>query len=313
MGWEDVILPRLAKSISAFDTLSLVVPALIDLKSLSPFSFGLDRKFTKALSPNHYEMGCSYDLLRAALLNDPIAWRSACDTYTALLDLHLREIGLWTSEQYTGAPHGGFYLSALVAARMALITARNRDLSIPPQLASDLDTYTTRAIQYLDAAYDPISTEVICCGERMPHGPSAPQQSAFYRELMNIAHPKSEARKISRQIDKPDDYFWLSLRGLRALIERVDTIRSIADHIDSSTLPFTSQRVTIDRGRNGHIAYYTTDRGDGTCAWAEVLNGKVSWGARGSDRPVMKPIYKSTHTAAVSSAKTKIDHCTQRR
>lgn len=283
MGWEDVILPRLAKAIATFPEISDSLP--------EPFHFSLDRRATKDLSPNHYEMGMSYDLLRAAMIGSNTAyWQYRCFAYQHLLNLHLREIGLWTSEQFTGAPHGGFYLSSLVAARMAMIVARNRSLiPIPHELITDLDEYTYRVIQYLTAAATPTG-EVICCGERMPKGPYAGQQSAFYRELIGIPHPADEARKIKRQINKPGDYYWLSLRGLRKLIDAGDHIRAIADQIDRSSLPFTAHQVTIERYPHGHTAYYSEGRanqyapnnGDGTCSWVRVVysTGEVQWGPR---------------------------------
>jgi hypothetical protein len=277
MGWEDAILPSLKNAMEEFPSYGTEAVAC-------PFFFGKDRKQRKHLSPNHWEMGLAHDILASAQSGFESDWWEACDAYAHCLDLHLRQIGLWTSEQFTGAPHGGFYLASLVAARMAVITAANRGLPLAPTLASDLDEYTKRTIQYLVNTATP-SGEIICCGERMRKGPSAPQQSAFYRELRGMPHPKEEARKIDRQAAKSDDFYWLSLRGLRQLIEARDPIKLMARQVDMLSLPFTSQPVTLLRYKDGHAAYYDAGGGDGTCEWVDVRGGRVSWGLRGSARP----------------------------
>jgi hypothetical protein len=277
MGWEDAILPKLKRAMEAFPAHGQGIPA-------DYFDFGKDRKRTKHLSPNHWEMGLAHDLLASAQSGLGDEWAGACDAYAHCLDLHLREIGLWTSEQFTGAPHGGFYLASLVAARMAAWTAASRGLPIPPALASDLDEYAKRTIQYLANTATP-SGEIICCGERMPKGPSSPQASAFYRELMGMPHPEKEDRKIKRQAGKSDDFYWLSLRGLRKLIEAGDYITLMARQVDMLSLPFTSQSVTLLRYKDGHAAYCDAGGGDGTCEWVDVRGDRVSWGPRGSVRP----------------------------
>lgn len=304
MGWEDVLLPPLAKLIDLYPNFDAHEPI-----PRSNLAFGRDRKKVRHLSPNHWEMGISAELLRAAAYGTTEEWDQAVDTYMHGLDLHLHTIGLWTSEQCTGAPHGGFYLVSLMAARMAMRTRLQMETEQEPRirifssllpriipslsrLIEQLDEYTIRTFAYMHLT-STRTGNVICCGERMLKGPDAPQQSAIYRELNHLPHPNR--RQIERQIDDPDGYFWLSLKATRKLISisPADYLISLMKTARDREFPLVARPVHIDRWDSGHRAFYVESSagkvGKDACRWVWVdrsTDSKPLWGADVKDMPV---------------------------
>jgi hypothetical protein len=277
MGWEDVLLPPLAKLISLYPyyTSEVIPPKIV---------FGPDRKKYRQLSPNHWEMGIATELLRSAVYGPENEWNKAREVYLHSLDLHLDKIGLWTSEQCTGAPHGGFYLDGLVAARMAvrLRTLYGRSDDRDALLFSRLDEYTFRVLQYMHATATE-NGEVICCGERMPNGPLAPQQSAFYRELFKLPHPNG--KQMVKQASKDGDYFWLSWRGLKALLPIDPELKGIVERVKArgsenrTQMPKMAKRVVVERHLNGHSASYI-DKSKikkDTCPAVRIVERDIYW------------------------------------
>src|SRR4051812_15631774 len=119
MGYERDAIPRIA--------------ALIDAFSGGGFKVKLDRPHVwwhetrdknHAVgihddSPNQRWMYICYQLAWAAVWGNDADWQAARAIALAELHLHLVTIGLWTSEQCTGRPHGGMYADGWVALRIA--------------------------------------------------------------------------------------------------------------------------------------------------------------------------------------------------
>jgi hypothetical protein len=285
-GWERSLVTPLATLVDIYPNFDINAPAV---KKIPSRIFGKDRKKVKQLSPNHHELGVVLELFRASAYGTDEEWKKAREVHTFVLNQHLYEVGLWTGEQYTGTPHGGFYLAALFAARMAFLVRKERSALTPNDLLywDLLDEYTVRVFDYMELASTK-NGEVIMAGERMPKGPLAVQQSAVLRELKGL--PQLDPTRIRRQIH---DEFWLPLRAVRKLLyvttpadkelETMIAVRFDEDKIDS--LPFTAQPVRIDRWAGGHRAFYTSEGGDGTCRWVWTHRGSTQWGINVNEIP----------------------------
>lgn len=274
MGWERSIMPGLARLIDAFPK---GFPESLEVPFDQALAFGPDRQKHKALSPNHWAMGINRELLRAAAYGSTKEYDRAREIVLRYLEIELEEQGFWQGEQYTGDPHGGFHMAAMFAGAMA---SKER---LDAELAAIQFEHRRRLFAYMAATAAP-DGEVICCGERMPKGPGAVQQSAVYREAAGLPHPNR--KKIDKQIS---DDFWASLRAFRALRDSGMKVEVIMP----DEMPFTKEAIEVVRWKGGHQARYLGGGGDGTCSWvrAEYL-GKgnlVEWRTAGTPAPEPEP------------------------
>lgn len=284
MGWEKTLVPILSSIINEYPNFNPNNKIKLSPKLLFP----KNRREVKQLSPNHHELGLSIELLHAAVYGTEEEYDIAADKYLHLLRLHLYITGLWTSEQFTGSPHAGFYLAAMFAARLAVYIINNQQgerlhESVDRQIVKLLDEYTNRVFNYLMITADDTG-EIICCGERMPHGPAAPQQTAIYREVYNLPH--INIKTLNKQ--SRDDY-WLSLRILKILISAGDSLAGVRHlKLADCKLPFTSQIIHVDRWKGGHRTYYDVRSkvSKDTCMWTWAHNGNVRWGSGKLDKMI---------------------------
>ncbi|HEV8577863.1 MAG TPA: hypothetical protein VGX68_02175 [Thermoanaerobaculia bacterium] len=214
-------------------------------------------------SPNHRDMAHNAELARAAAYGTPAEYETARETVLFELDLHMKRLGMWTREQFTGTPHGGMYLNAAFAGRVG---ARKKG---DTELLKLQDEYLRRIFTYMAATATP-GGEVLCCGERMPKDPIAVQQSAVYRELHGLPHPHKA--KIEKQLQ---DDLWVPLRGFRALRASGDTFGGVQEITSDTvtTLPFVKHPIEVQRWPGGHLARYLsrTDAGKaGVTDWVLV-------------------------------------------
>lgn len=288
--WEAVTLPPIAQM---FEAMSKGFP--ISYFSISTVAPVKDRRQYDQMSPNHWDMALSGRLFWSAVYGTPQEYDLTRECVLTSLIFHLDEVGLWTSEQFTGLPHGGFYLAAALGWRAG---ARYRKDSY---LLSRLDLYFQRLMSYLALTSTP-GGAVWCCGERMPGGPAAPQQSAFLRELWGLPHkgeigpgrgrvPGGSGRGRSEGLDPLLLDTWTSLRALRLLLASGDdlggirSIRPDSPSINSLSLPLTARRIQVLRWKGGHLARYIDPipeaKAGGVCDWvlcdyAEVDRGQES-------------------------------------
>lgn len=261
--WETAVLPPISHM---FEAMSKGYPLSYSSPKPSTFLPNKDRHFHRQMSPNHWDMAVGGRLFWSAVYGSVIDYEQAREVAITSLLLHLN-VGLWTSEQFTGRPHGGYYLAAILAQRAG---ARHK---YDTELLSLQDTYFERLGTYLIAASTP-NLAVWCCGERMPKGPVAQQQTAFLREIHSIPHKGEMAPENASKFISDDA--WIFLRGLRLLLSDGDTlggIRSITVNSISS-LPLTTRRVSITRFSGGHLARYVDplppERAKGVCDWVLV-------------------------------------------
>jgi hypothetical protein len=280
--WEAVTLPPISQM---FEAMSKGFP--ISYSSISTIAPVKDRRQYDQMSPNHWDMALSGRLFWSAVYGTPSEYDLAQECTLTSLALHLDTIGLWTSEQFTGLPHGGFYLATALGWRAG---ARYRK---DTYLLSRLDLYFQRLMSYLVLTSTP-GGAVWCCGERMPGGPAAPQQSAFLRELWGLPHKGEIGSGGSRdRIGVQGETAlqgdaWVFLRGLRLLLASGDNlggIQSIHPDSPSISLPLTARRIEVMRWKGGHLAQYIDPipaaKAGGVCDWvlcdhAEVDRGQES-------------------------------------
>jgi len=261
--WEASVLPPISHM---FEAMSKGYPDSYSSPNPPTFPVGIDRRQYSQMSPNHWDMAIGGRLHWSSVYGSTLSYDQIREVAIRSLNLHINT-GLWTSEQFTGRPHGGYYLAAILAQRAGAL--HRKDI----ELLSLQDIYFRRLGAYLMAASTP-NLAVWCCGERMPGGPVAQQQTAFLREIHGVPH-KGELSpdNISRSLQ---DDAWVFLRGLRLLMTKGDTfgnIRSITPYSISS-LPLTTRRVSISRFDGGHLARYVDplppEKSKGVCDWVLV-------------------------------------------
>jgi hypothetical protein len=271
MGWERSFIPRIGKIFDAMPDFpkSLEIPKQPNLVWDVPNP--PEGNLGKQDSPNHRDMAHNCELARAAAYGTKADYDAARITVLFELDLHLKRLGLWTREQFTGTPHGGMYLDAAFAGRVG---ARKKG---DTELLALQDEYLRRIFSYMAATATP-GGEILCCGERMPKNPIAVQQSAVYRELHGLPHP--EGKKIEKHLSED---LWVPLRGFRALRASGDKFGG-AQEITSSNvteMPFTKHPVEVHRWPGGHLARYVsrTDAGKiGVTDWVLVDHAQADKG-----------------------------------
>ncbi len=261
--WEAATLPPISHM---FTAMSKDYPLSYSSPIPATFPVSADRHQHKQMSPNHWDMAIGGRLFWCSVYGTIFQYNQARETAIICLNLHLNT-GLWTSEQFTGRPHGGYYLTSILAQRAG--ASHKKDT----ELLSLQDTYFQRLISYMMAMSTP-NLAVWSPGERMPKGPAAQQQTAFLREIHGVPHKgELSASRISKSIT---DDAWVFLRGLRLLISNGDTLGDIRyitpDSIKS--LPLTARRVEIIRWSEGHLARYIDnlppEKAKGSCDWVLV-------------------------------------------
>lgn len=258
-GWEVVVVPPAAKLVDLFPGVGEPWPAW---EGKPPMVIQADRKKHRKMSANHHAVGVAARLLWAVAYGNEADYASAKEAALFWLNLELRTVGMWQGEQFTGAPHGGFHMLALFTAILAALYAKDGEL------LRELLDLLRRLYAYLAITADD-NGEVICCGERMPKGPAAPQQSAIWRESQGMTHP--DAKKIQKQLSSD---FWASLRAYRACWGASPEFRhEMRADAASGKLPLTAQEVVVEKWRGGHRAFYGTVGGDRTCPWVWTHGG----------------------------------------
>jgi hypothetical protein len=273
MGWERNFIPMIG---AIFDAQAAGFPDSLKIPKKPKLVWGVpdppEGNLGMQDSPNHRDMAHNVELARAAAYGTSADYEAARKTVLFDLDLHLNRLGLWTREQFTGTPHGGMYLDAAFAGRVG---ARKKG---DTELLKLQDEYLRRTFTYMAATATP-GGEVLCCGERMPNGPAAVQQSAVYRELHGLPHPNK--KKIEKGIK--DDDFWVSLRGFRVLRASGDNFGGIREITPEkvTALPFTKFPVQVQRWPGGHLARYLSRKEAGKADvtdWVLVDHAKVDQG-----------------------------------
>lgn len=282
MGHERGLIPLIGNLVTAF--VKGFPASLRPAVDLSRWRATRERTAAQGIrqdSPNHRDMGCSGRLVIAAGWGTERDYASAVTEVHLLLDLHLSAIGLWTSEQCTGLPHGGMYLDSLVALRIAALTKGDADL------LQRVDELTRRVMAYILLTSTP-SLECWCCGERMPKGPAAQQQTAFARQLKGRPHtgdlaPDRRARSLEEDA-------WVSLRGVLALQQAGDDFGGAPDlTVETAEFPLVARPVEVRRWDGGHLARYAgrPERGtDGVCDWV-MVDHRAADAARDRGRDIL--------------------------
>lgn len=272
--WEHLIIPRIGK---LFDAFPKDFPTGSDIGREAGLVFGTDRQKFKQLSPNHWSMGINCELLRSVAYGTAKEYDAARAVVLFYLDVELNQLGLWQSEQYTGAPHGGMHMNAMFSGRLAAL--RKQD----SELLKLQDEHLRRIFTYLAATATP-SGEIVCCGERQPKGPNAPQQSAIWREAKNLQHP--DRKKAEKQIA---DDFWAPLRGFKVLLAKGDKLGGALTITTQAVteMPLTARRVEVQRWDGGHLAKYGEPTRAGSTAWVRVdhHNDHVEWSPDAHNTP----------------------------
>jgi len=267
MGWERNFIPKIG---ALFDALAKKFPAGLTIPKEPALIWG--KEGAKQASANHKAMAWNLELARAAVWGTPQEYAAAREVVLFYLDLELKQVGLWTQEQFTGAPHGGMHMDAMLAGRVA---SRHKNDS---ELLRLQDDHFRRLATYLAATATP-GGEIWCCGERMPQGPGASQQTAIYRELHGLPHRGDLAKNAEKKLK---DDFWVSVRGFRALQASGDDFGGARDITPSSVtgLPFVKRRVEVMRWNGGHLARYTSpdEGGKDACGWVLVDHQAVDQG-----------------------------------
>lgn len=262
--WEAAVLPPISHM---FEAMSKGYPTSYHSPSPFPFNVNPDRKQHKQMSPNHWDMAIAGRLHWSSVYGTSQDYDQAREVAITSLNLHLNT-GLWTSEQFTGRPHGGYYLAAILGQRAGARYKKDTEL------LSLQDIYFNRLGTYLVAASTP-NLAVWCCGERMPGGPIAQQQTAFLREIHGHLPHKGELSPENFSKSIQDDA-WVFLRGQRLLMAQGDTFGDIRSITPASItfLPLTTRRVSINRFDGGHLAFYTSplppEKAKGVCDWILV-------------------------------------------
>lgn len=265
--WEAAVLPPISHM---FTAMSKDYPTSYSSPAPSTFPVSSDRKQYKQMSPNHWDMAIGGRLHWSAVYGTSQDYDQARGVAIHCLNLHLNA-GLWTSEQFTGRPHGGYYLASILAQRAG--ARHKKDL----ELLSLQDIYFERLGTYLITSSTP-TLSVWCCGERMPKGPVAQQQTAFLREIHGVPH---RGELLGNDKTSPEEVLeedaWVFLRGLRLLLSKGDTLGEIIRSITPSSissLPLTTRRVSIERFSGGHLARYLDplppEKSKGVCNWVLV-------------------------------------------
>lgn len=293
MGYEHDMTPLIRQLFEAF-------AAGMPKSKETPKRFAWPRERQKHASRNHRHMAWGIELLRSA------AWGTKAEYEKAralvLLDLAdmLDLVGLWTTEQLTGIPHGGFYLDGHFLVAMAAVHRGDSELlTRGGQLLG-------RAGGYMALTSTPRG-EVLCCGERMPKGPLAPQQSAVRRVALGVPTGVE---------DKLDDDTWLPVVGALALQAVQPSIVALLgqDPAMVETFPLVRFPVSVVRWKRdgqrgpGHLARYTDGRGsykragddgddpkdDGTCHWVLIDHDAID-SARGKPKEVERLLVRGVN------------------
>lgn len=268
MGYERSLVQSIGRIIDAFvsgfpKSLAVSAPA----SRWAATREECDKAGLKGTSPNHRDLGVFLELARAAAWGSSAEYEAAARQAHAISDQHLE--ALWTSEQTTGRPHGGFYLVAECAGRIG--ARANGDTA----LLAKLDERARREVSYMVLTATP-QLEVWCCGERMAGGPLAQQQTAWLRELHGHQHEgELDPKRFAKNIGSDD---WVSLRGMRALLAAGDDFGGALD-ITAATAEFppVARLVEVQRWEGGHLARYTQHlegpAAAGVCDWVLVDHG----------------------------------------
>lgn len=281
-GYERYLIPRIGQMFTAMERdfpVSLQVPrspGLVFGKGNTKDEQRLPWRQYRKLSPNQWDMGVNCELFRAAVWGTPAEYESAKEVVLHSLDLHLREIGLMLTEQCTGRPHGGMYEDAIFAGRAG---ARHKG---DTELLAENDELLRALFTYKAGTVTP-GGQIWCCGERMPGGPAAQQQSAVWREVKGIPHKgELSAREIA---DHLQEDAWVCLRGLRALMADGDTLAGVKDIKGGSVteMPHMARKIEVLRWPGGHLSRYVErlegKQAAGVCDWVLVDHAEADRGS----------------------------------
>jgi hypothetical protein len=271
MGTERGTIAAIADIVAAFEKgfpESLAVPRPKRLWAATKQE--TKRRGFKKDSPNHRDTGVGAEVARSAAYGTKLDYELAAEQAYILLDLYLHDVGLWTSEQFTGRPHGGMYLDGFVAMMIGAFHKGDT------RLLAELGKYHDAMLRYMFLTATP-DLEVWCCGERMSNGPVAQQQSAWLRQLLGEAHKGELAAGENFKRNIGDDA-WVSIRGLQALQQR-DMLTGVTCIPDS--LPRVARQIEVLRWSGGHLAYYVRRPPRGyvdVCDWVLVDHRRADEG-----------------------------------
>ncbi len=205
--WNDTLVPRCSKIVSAFER---EWPVSDELARVPSLLFPINGDSVVAhLSPNHFKMGASVELARAAAWGTAAEYEAAAEVWDSILIRQLRTQGLWLREQFAGGAHSGMHIMADACAFMGAVKAGDTDLAI-------------RTRQVLDDTVDAglaVSTTggvAVCVGERQSGNPARELFLLTASVRAGLGQQQHGALNTSDPSVWNDD-IWVGPRSMRAL------------------------------------------------------------------------------------------------